>query len=425
MANPKTSVELELLPKEKWPYEIPENWNWVKSTEVFDIEYGKGLPVANLTPTGYPVYGANGVIGYYTQYTQEDTRVLMTCRGATSGTINVTVPKSFVTSNSLILKPKWEADLKFVEYLFESMDKRNLISGTAQPQITVKAFHDYYLPLPPMKEQKRIAEKVERLFAKIDEAKRGIQVVKESFELRRVAILTEALKGKLGTNDPKDHRINKIDVLPDNEHFYEVPKNWSWVKIGSIFTQSKEQVLPEGNEQYIGLEHLLKGGGMESPALASGIKSNKVVFKKGDVLYGKLRPYLDKHAVVHFDGVASTDIIVFRSPHKDLNRILDYYLGLPSTIDYAISNSNGINLPRVSPKIMNELPFPLPPENEWKRLAAKLDQLINNLKQEKLFVEKIEEKLELLEKSILEKAFSGKLGTNEPTEKSAIETDFQ
>jgi type I restriction enzyme, S subunit len=423
MANPKT--ELELLPKEKWPYEIPENWNWVKSTEVFDIEYGKGLPVVNLTPTGYPVYGANGVIGYYTQYTQEDTRVLMTCRGATCGTINVTVPKSFVTSNSLILKPKWEADLKFVEYLFKSMDKRNLISGTAQPQITVKAFHDYYLPLPPMKEQKRIAEKVERLFAKIHEAKRGIQVVKESFELRRVAILTEALKGKLGTNDSKDQKIDKINVLPANEHFYEVPENWSWVKIGSIFTQSKDQVLPEGNEQYIGLEHLLKGGGMESPALATGIKSNKVVFKKGDVLYGKLRPYLDKHAVVHFDGVASTDIIVYRSQHKDLNRILDYYLGLPSTIDYAISNSNGINLPRVSPKIMNELPFPLPPENEWKRLVAKLDQLINNLKQEKLFVEKIEGKLELLEKSILEKAFSGKLGTNESTEESAIETDFQ
>ncbi|HJV16634.1 MAG TPA: hypothetical protein VJ546_04485 [Bacillales bacterium] len=77
MENPKT--ELELLPKEKCPYEIPENWNLVKSTEVFDIEYGKCFPVANLTPTGYPVYGANGVIGSYTQYTQEDTRVLMTC----------------------------------------------------------------------------------------------------------------------------------------------------------------------------------------------------------------------------------------------------------------------------------------------------------------------------------------------------------
>ena len=116
----------------------------------------------------------------------------MTCRGATCGTINVSLPKSFITNNSLILSPKWDASLKYIEYLFKSVDTRKLISGSAQPQITIKAFDNFTLPLPPLSEQFRLAEKLERMLDKIDEVKNLIEearehlnFVKQLFGIRR------------------------------------------------------------------------------------------------------------------------------------------------------------------------------------------------------------------------------------------------
>lgn len=83
-------------------------------------------------------------------------------------------------------------------------------------------------------------------------------------------------------------------LVPEEEQPYPVPENWVWVKLNSIFEQGKEQVQPTGTENYIGLEHLLKGGGIAEVGNTEGLKSKKVVFIKGDVLYGKLRPYLNK-----------------------------------------------------------------------------------------------------------------------------------
>ena len=198
-------------------------------------------------------------------------------------------------------------------------------------------------------------------------------------------------------------------LVPEEEQPYKVPENWVWVKLNSIFEQGKEQVQPTGTENYIGLEHLLKGGGIAEVGNTEGVKSKKVVFKKGDVLYGKLRPYLNKHAYVDFEGVASTDIIVFRSNYLVLNKLLDMFLGLPYVVQYANENSNGINLPRVSPKIMEELPFPLSPLNEQKRIAEKIERLFAKIDEAKRLIEEVRESFELRRSVILNKAFRGEL----------------
>lgn len=211
-------------------------------------------------------------------------------------------------------------------------------------------------------------------------------------------------------------------LVPEEEQPYPVPENWVWVKLNSIFEQGKEQVQPTGTENYIGLEHLLKGGGIAEVGNTEGLKSKKVVFIKGDVLYGKLRPYLNKHAYVDFEGVASTDIIVFRSNCLVLNKLLDMFLGLPYVVQYAIENSNGINLPRVSPKIMEKLPFPLPPLNEQKRISEKVERLFAKIDEAKRLIEKVKESFEIRRVAILDKAFKGQLGTNDPNEMSMLET---
>ncbi|MGG4171427.1 restriction endonuclease subunit S [Bacillus safensis] len=201
----------------------------------------------------------------------------------------------------------------------------------------------------------------------------------------------------------------KEAVVSDEEQPYEVPENWVWTKLGCVFEPVKEQIQPTGNEKYIGLEHMNKGGGILEVGNTEGVKSKKVVFKKNDVLYGKLRPYLNKHAYVEFDGVASTDILVYRNKNIRANKLLNMYLGLPQVLQYANENSNGINLPRVSPKAMDNMFFPLPPFHEQKRIADKVEHLLSKIDEAKQLIEEAKETFELRREAILDKAFRGEL----------------
>ena len=109
---------------------------------------------------GYPVYGANGVIGFYTSFNHEHPTVLITCRGATCGTINVCAPKSYVTGNAMALDDLDEKRLDR-DFLVHALRQGNLsqaISGTAQPQITRSSLAVVTIPLPPIEEQRRFGQ---------------------------------------------------------------------------------------------------------------------------------------------------------------------------------------------------------------------------------------------------------------------------
>ena len=86
----------------------------------------------------YTVFGANGVIGKYDKYNHEEPQLLITCRGATCGSVNISTPKSWINGNAMVVRPKDNSiDLKFLEYMFRGgIDLSETISGAAQPQIT-------------------------------------------------------------------------------------------------------------------------------------------------------------------------------------------------------------------------------------------------------------------------------------------------
>ncbi len=110
-------LQAALVPDWEQPYKVPENWCWVYAPVMFSIEYGKGLSTKGLCKTGYPVFGTNGQIGFYNEYMFEDVKALMSCRGAYSGTMNLSLPKSFITSNSLIINSRHkDIDAKFIYY---------------------------------------------------------------------------------------------------------------------------------------------------------------------------------------------------------------------------------------------------------------------------------------------------------------------
>jgi len=149
---------------------LPANWTSVRLGEIANIVYGKGLPIKNLLPLGYPVFGANGIIGHYTEYIYEDAQLLVSCRGANSGTINMSPEKCFVTNNSLVIDFPIEEEIlrKTYFYFLQAANKERLVTGTAQPQVTINNAAEIELPLPPLKEQQRVVAKIEELFSELD-----------------------------------------------------------------------------------------------------------------------------------------------------------------------------------------------------------------------------------------------------------------
>ncbi len=107
----------------------------VKLSKLCNIKYGRGLPTKKILDKGYPVYGGNGIIGYYNEKMYEEPQILISCRGAASGKVIFTKPNCFVTNNSLVL----ESDRKYYYYLKElslANPYYSYSTGSAQPQIT-------------------------------------------------------------------------------------------------------------------------------------------------------------------------------------------------------------------------------------------------------------------------------------------------
>lgn len=109
----------------------------VKLTDICRPKQWKTISTAQLKESGYPVYGANGKIGFYNEYTHEFPTLLITCRGATCGTVNISEPKSYVNGNAMALDNlSKDYDLKFLYHYFGQRGFNDVISGSAQPQIT-------------------------------------------------------------------------------------------------------------------------------------------------------------------------------------------------------------------------------------------------------------------------------------------------
>lgn len=118
----------------------------------------------------YPVYGANGIIGKYHSYNHDGRQILMTCRGATCGSVNISLGKCWINGNTMVMQPDLHiSDFDFMLYLCIWLGKNNdIICGSAQPQITRQTLQQLEIPIPPLHEQQRIVEKIENLYSCID-----------------------------------------------------------------------------------------------------------------------------------------------------------------------------------------------------------------------------------------------------------------
>ncbi len=135
------------------------SWPVVDLTNVCRPKQWPTISKSDLLASGFPVYGANGRIGFYSEYNHEEPTILITCRGATCGTINVCDSQSYVTGNAMALDDldRNRVDLRFMVYALRDADFSSVITGVAQPQITRETLSRLQVPLPALAEQKRIA----------------------------------------------------------------------------------------------------------------------------------------------------------------------------------------------------------------------------------------------------------------------------
>ncbi|MGD0951519.1 MAG: restriction endonuclease subunit S [Methanotrichaceae archaeon] len=152
----------------------------------------------------------------------------------------------------------------------------------------------------------------------------------------------------------------------------KLPDNWRSAKLGEVCALRSETVNPGECQSvpYVGLEHIDSGNTLlNRNGSSSEVSSSKASFFPGDILYGKLRPYLDKAILAEIEGICSTDILVIKSCDSISPDYLSNFIHTSQFLNYAISTSKGVNHPRTSWSSISKFLVPLPPIYEQRAIS--------------------------------------------------------
>lgn len=417
-----------LVSKEEQPYKIPNNWCWTYFKDIFYIENGYAFKKIDYKKEGIPLVRIsnieNGIVNINEciyvnklekneeKYVIEKGDLLIALSGATTGKNGVYYLDEIAYLNQRIgnikIKNKEKVLNEYRNYYIalKNEDILNLAYGGAQPNISPKVIEFISIPLPPIKEQQRIVNRIESLFAKLDRAKELIENTLAQFEQNKMAILHKAFTGELTVKWRKENNINE-------KNFFNKVKLKNVIKLIS----GRDVSVSLCNDKSIGIPYILG---------ASNIKDNKffierwienpvVVSEKNDILLsvkgtiGKL--YLQKEEKINI----SRQIMALRALN-DLNTHYLYYF-LLRECERLKFEGNGL-IPGISRKDILDLNILLPTLEEQQEIVNILDNLLAKYNKIKNLEQQLE-KIELLKKAILAKVFRGELGTNNPDEESA------
>lgn len=148
--------------------------------EISNPQQWKTISSSDMTESGYPVFGANGYIGFYSEYNHENETITVTCRGATCGEVTLVKPKTYITGNSMSIDDidEQKYNVKFIYYALCMRGFSDVITGSAQPQIVGSSIKKVKFLVPCMKEQSEIAnfltwidQRIENLAQQLEQAK--------------------------------------------------------------------------------------------------------------------------------------------------------------------------------------------------------------------------------------------------------------
>ncbi len=175
---------------------------WTETTlgNSFELYQPQTITTKDLIEDGkYQVYGANGVIGRYDKYNHEESQLLITCRGATCGAVNVSSPFSWINGNAMVVKPKKrDIGVRFTEYFFRgAVDLTKAITGAAQPQITRQSLSPIIFNYPSVATQQEIVEKLDCISDELNKSIKLYQTKGNQLNILKQSVLKKAFNGEL------------------------------------------------------------------------------------------------------------------------------------------------------------------------------------------------------------------------------------
>lgn len=431
----KAEKPLPPVTDEEIPFDIPDNWCWVRLGDVCQINPRNKVEDENIDATflsmtaindGYSngynplVKSWNEIRSGFTHFADGDVifakitpcfqnRKSAVVKGLTNGIGAGTTELYVLRSYGKYINEKYL--LYFVKNQQFILDGMATMKGTAgQQRISRNFVINYLLPLPPFAEQKRIVEKLDALLSQVDELakdERELVELEETFPRRmRNSLLQAAIQGKLTEQLPSDGnardllkkiRAEKVKLIAakkikaekplplisDDEIPFDLPDNWCWCRLGEICNYgTNETISPDAMERgklLVDLEDIEKDSGkLINRKFFDGNNANssKNVFRCGQVLFGKLRVYLNKVIVADNDGYCSSEILPLNFGQNILSRYAQIVLMSPMFISYATACSYGTKMPRLGTTAGQLALFPLPPLSEQKRIVEQLEELL-------------------------------------------------
>ncbi|KYC65919.1 Type I restriction-modification system, specificity subunit S [Heyndrickxia coagulans] len=451
-------MEEALVPEEEQPYEVPGNWVWTKLGKIANYHNGKAFKPTDWSDKGRPIIRIQDLTGtnkgephFFEGQIDKKHEIksgdLLISWSATLGAYIWKGEEAVL--NQHIFKVESFINKKYHYYLMQ-----NLISslyskthGSGMVHVTKKVFDEIPVPLPNLKEQKRIADKVERLLSKIDEAKRLIEEAKETFELRRAAILDKAFRGEL-TRKWREENKNIEDAeslyvkIKESQSIrrkvskeinikdlrYSIPSTWKWVRLGDVFTITSggtpKRTIPE---YYEGNIPWIKTGEIKWNAINES--EEQITPEAVANSSAKLLPPNTVLVAMYGQGLTrgrAAILSVEATCNQAVCALLPNDYIAPEFIFYYFMEgyqrfrqvAKGGNQENLSVSLISDFIFPLPPLEEQRVIITTLQ---NIFKKESKIKDVIKINTDEIKQSILSKAFRGELGTNDPTEESAIE----
>ncbi len=351
-----------------------KHWETIRLEEIADIRAGSAFPIKyqGNVEGKYPFYkvsdmnltGNETLMHASNNWVEEDTVKTLKAKSFPKDTVIFpkvgaavhTNKKRLLSCNSLVDNNVMGVTIRdydlcipyYLLYWFEFIDLGDLSNPGPLPAITATTVKNTIIPLPPLLEQRAIAH----ILQTIQETKLARQ--------REIALEREhkaALMDFLFSHGMRGEPRKQTEIG-------EIPESWEVVQLKEIANLRRENVKPADNQNlnFVGLEHIDSGESiLKRWGNASAMKSAKNHFYPNDVLYGKLRAYLDKAVIAEMEGICSTDILVFTANSKTAPRFLVYLLHTQAFMNHAVATSTGISHPRTSWDSLGKFTFAFPP----------------------------------------------------------------
>lgn len=364
----------------------------VKLTSVCRPKQWKSIPISELSDVGYPVYGANGVIGYYDSYNHEQETVIITCRGATCGTVNLTHPRSYVTGNAMCLdNVKDSVDIKYLFYSMQAYDFTKVISGTAQPQITRVGLEKVEITLPSLDVQREIVSILDKIDALIEQRRLQLKKLEELVKARFVEMFGDTFSNpkRWPTKTFREASLRLSDgpfgSNLKSEHYSE--NGVRVIRLGNIGVGK----FIDKDQSYVSLDHY------------EHLK--KYTCKPGEIVIGTLgEPNLRACIIPDYVKLAvnKADCVHYVPDSKILeNTFVCQYINCPTTLLLASNMVHGQTRARVSSGQIAKMPIFIPPLSLQKQFAA----FVAAIDKSKATVQKALDETQLLFDSLMQQYF--------------------